>query len=278
MRLLKRLPIHPSFYLIFLWFLVTGQATVFFVLTFCLLIHEAGHFFVAKKLKYHLSGFFLAPYGVALNLAECRFLGKDEVKIALAGPAVNLVFAVVIVALWWVLPESYFFTRQAVETSVTLALFNLLPAYPLDGGRVLVSLLSEKISRKKALKVARAINLVFCAIFAVCFALTCFVNYNPTFALMVVFLLGGMLDTKLEGEYEMTNLFEKKIKNFSSVKLLAVSPNATLGELMRAIDGTRLTIFCLVLESGKTVILTEKRVLSLCMKHPITTTLSQILV
>ena len=276
MRLLKKIPIHPSFYLVFAWFVITGQTYLFFMLIFCLLIHEMGHYLVAKKLKYKLSSFYLAPYGVALNYKDSKFLGKDEIKIALAGPIANIIFCVLIVANWWIFPEIYFYTFQFVDLSLGLAIFNLLPAYPLDGGRVVVAFLSEKISRKKAFKIVRIINILFCLIFAVCFVVTCFVDYNPTFALMIVFLLGGMMESKMEGEYQFADIFKKKIKNFSTVKFLAVNEKTSLGELMIGIDGAKLTIFCLVLENGKTVILTEKKVLSLCMKHPITTKLNQL--
>ena len=258
MRILKKIPIHPSFYLVFIWFAVTGQTLLFFILIFCLLVHEMGHYIVAKKLKYKLSSFYLAPYGVALNYKDSKFLGKD------------------IVANWWIFPETYFYTYEFVDLSMGLALFNLLPAYPLDGGRVVVAFLSEKISRKKAFKIVRIINILFCLIFAVCFVVTCFVDYNPTFALMIVFLLGGMMESKMEGEYQLADIFKKKIKNFSAVKFFAVNEKTSLGELMRGIDGAKLTIYCLVLENGKTVILTEKKVLSLCMKHPITTKLNQL--
>lgn len=74
----------------------------------------------------------------------------------------------------------------------------------------------------------------------------------------------------------MADLFNKKIKNLSQVKSLAVREDATLGELMRGIDPSKLTMFYLVCESGKTKILTEKKVLSLCMTHPINTKLKDL--
>lgn len=276
MRLLKRLPIHPTFYLLFAWFVAIGQTVQFFILVLVLLVHELGHFFVAKRLKYKLSSFYLAPYGVALNYKEGRFLGYDEIKIALAGPLANLFSCILIVAVWWVFPAIYSFTYTFVQLSLSLAVLNALPAYPLDGGRVLVSLLSERIPRKRALKISIWLNGVFCLIFFVLFVVSCFVNYNPTLALMCVFLLGGILETKMEGKYQMADLFNKKIKNLSQVKSLAVREDATLGELMRGIDPSKLTMFYLVCESGKTKILTEKKVLSLCMTHPINTKLKDL--
>lgn len=71
MRLLKcrkKLPIHPSFLILFAWFICTRQIEAFFIFVFVVLAHEFGHYFVAKKLGYKLDAFFLAPYGVSLKL------------------------------------------------------------------------------------------------------------------------------------------------------------------------------------------------------------------
>lgn len=276
MRILKKIPIHPTFILLFLWFLLSGAVLEFFILIGVVLIHELGHYVVAKKLGYKLNGFYLAPYGVALNYKDGKFLPYDEVKIALAGPIANLTLSFCLVGLWWLFPSVYSFTYQIAYFSMFLALFNLLPAYPLDGGRVLVSALSEKSGRKRALKISIAFNIVFCVIFFVGFVITCFINYNPTLALMVVFLLGGIMESKFESKYESINLFNKKIKDFSHVKSLAVGEQVTLGELMRAIDSSKLTLFYILYADGKTRILSEKAVLSLCMKHPITTQIKDI--
>lgn len=276
MRILKKIPIHPTFILLFLWFLLSGAVLEFFILIGVVLIHELGHYVVAKKLGYKLNGFYLAPYGVALNYKDGKFLPYDEVKIALAGPIANLTLSFCLVGLWWLFPSVYSFTYQIAYFSLFLALFNLLPAYPLDGGRVLVSALSEKLGRKRALKISIAFNIVFCVIFFVGFVITCFINYNPTLALMVVFLLGGIMESKFESKYESINLFNKKIKDFSHVRSLAVGEQVTLGELMRAIDSSKLTLFYILYADGKTRILSEKSVLSLCMKHPITTQIKDI--
>ncbi len=276
MRLLKKIPIHPTFFLLFIWFLISGKALEFFILFFVVLIHEGGHYMVAKKLKYKLSSFYLAPYGVALNYKEGKFLEMDEVKIALAGPMTNLCFSFMMVGLWWLFPTVYSYTLELASFSLMLGVFNLLPAYPLDGGRVLVSMLSEKMERKKALKISIIFNIVLCVLFFIGFVITCFVNYNPTLALMVVFLLGGIMESKFESKYERASVFNKKIKDFSPVKSLAVSDSVTLGELMKAIDASKLTLFYVIMEGGKTKVLTEKMVISLCMKNNLSVKLSEL--
>ncbi len=275
MRILRKIPIHPTFFLLFIWFVATGQIAEFLVLFLSVLVHEFGHYYVAKRLGYKLTNFYLAPYGVALNYKDGKFLPKDEVKIALAGPMANIILSATISSLWWICPVTYNFTFNLCVCSLFLALFNLLPAYPIDGGRMLTGLLSEKISRKKALNLSIAFNIAFSILFLAGFILTCFYDYNPTLALMVVFLICGVIETKFEGKYEHISVFKKVIKDFSSVKTLSVSENVTLGELIKNIDQSKLTIF-FVLSEGKTKMISEKKVISLCMNYPLTTSLKEL--
>lgn len=276
LKLAKKVPIHPTFFLLAIWFFVSGQVAEFFSLMGVVLLHELAHYLTAKKLGYRLTSFYLAPYGVALNYKDGKFDFKDEIFIALAGPSINLIFCVVILALWWVFPVTYCYTCTVFETSLFLALFNLIPAYPVDGGRAMVAMLSEKIGRKKALKVSMFFNIIFCVIFFVFFIISCFYSYNPTFVLMIVFLLSGIMESNFEGKYERISVFERCPKNFSQIRQYYVSENTTISQLLKAIDNRKFTIFYVVFLSGQTKILTEKMVLSLCKKYPLTIKLSEL--
>ena len=96
LSLKKKLPIHPSFLLLFGWFVLTGDLAGFFIFVGVVITHELGLYFVEKKLGYRLDSFFLAPYGVSLNYTESVFEAGDEVKIALAGPLVNFSLSFVV--------------------------------------------------------------------------------------------------------------------------------------------------------------------------------------
>lgn len=243
---------------------------------FVVLAHELGHYFCARKLGYKLDSFFLAPYGVSLNYKEAAFDSSDEIKIALAGPLVNIFFSILAVAFFWIYPESYCFTITFVEESLILGLFNLLPCYPLDGGRILAGLLSGKMPRKKAINIVVILNYIFSGMFIMTFVISCFISFNPTFALAGCFLLMGVVQTSYEGRYKLMALFKKKTKNFSKPISYAVNSSVTLGELIKHIEVNKFTIFYILFSDGKTKIIDEKIVIKLSLEHSLSMTLEKI--
>ena len=111
-------------------------------------LHEYGHLFVAKLLGYRVDGFIYSLYGVGLKTNNA-YKTKDDILVSLAGPCVNLILIVVSICLWWIFPTTYFFTYDFVICNIVIMLFNLIPIYPLDGGRVMLALFSKKIQRKE---------------------------------------------------------------------------------------------------------------------------------
>ena len=86
---------------------------------------------------------------------------KDNIKIALGGPVINLAVGLLFVALWWLFPEIYPFTEAVVQANFSLATVNLIPAYPLDGGRVLSSALALAFGRERSFKICKVSAVVF---------------------------------------------------------------------------------------------------------------------
>lgn len=272
----KKLPIHPSFILLFLWFVITQNFSAFFIFVTVVMSHELGHYVVAKKCGYKLDSFFLAPYGVSLNYKEKAFEPNDEIKIALAGPFVNIFLAIVAIAVWWIFPSIYGFTSTFVKQSVLLGLTNLLPCYPLDGGRILVGALSIKNERKKSIKIVVLLNYLFSLFTLILFIVSCFINFNPTFALLSCFLIGGVIQTKFESKYRLASVYKKRTKDFSKPISFVVNSSVTLGEMIKHIEENKFTIFYCIFENGKTRIIDEKALLILSIKYPYTATMNEI--
>ncbi len=147
--LFDKMPIHPLFILFLIWFTISRKIFSFFVFILALLIHEFGHYIFAKKLGYRLSNFKLMPFGAELNYEGRFFDNKDEALIAFAGPLLNILTSIFVVCFWWLFPTLYAFTYHFVVESMVLALINLLPAYPLDGGRIILGIINDKIDLSK---------------------------------------------------------------------------------------------------------------------------------
>ena len=261
--------IHPSFILLFLWFIIFLSFYDFLMFVGVVLTHELGHALQAKRLGYKLDSFFIAPYGVKLNYKDKCFDSKDEIKIALAGPMVNLVLAILAVSLWWIAPVTYVYLDEFVLQSIMLCLVNLLPCYPLDGGRIFVCLMSGKMPRKKAVKISCLLNYVFSAILFIIFIATCFYNFNPSICLFAVFLILGSIDSKFESRY-VSLFFKRKIKNFSRVSMLCVDDNVTISSLLKHIEPNKHTIFAITRQGKRTHLIDEEDIKALAIKYPIT--------
>ena len=136
------LSVHPLFFAFGFYYALTGRIFVFLIYTVTAVLHELGHSFVASNAGYRLNKITLMPFGAVVSGdIEGLSLG-DEIKVALAGPFINLAVALLFVASWWIVPETYAFTDVVAEANLTMALVNFIPVFPLDGGRVLSAILS----------------------------------------------------------------------------------------------------------------------------------------
>ena len=130
---------------------------MFLMSCFVALQHECAHAFAAAKLGYKLNRIVLMPFGAVID-GDLRGISlKDEITVAAWGPLCNLLTAAFFVALWWIEPDAYAFTDTACYASLSIALVNLLPAYPLDGGRIFRCTLARALARTRPQAVAEKI-------------------------------------------------------------------------------------------------------------------------
>ncbi|MBQ3234896.1 MAG: site-2 protease family protein [Clostridia bacterium] len=225
--------LHPLFILFGIYFAFTGKVFSFIVYTLTAVIHELGHYYASEKHGYALNKIVLMPYGALIvgNADGLRY--KDECKIALAGPLLNGVISVFFVALWWLFPVTYPFTEEIVIANASLALINLLPCYPLDGGRFLLATLSLKLDRRRARKIVRALGVILSFVLLALFIYSIFTSVNYTILFFALFTLVGALFNGRDGEY--VKIFEsftfKPITSPLEVKEIAVGE----GSLVKSI-------------------------------------------
>lgn len=193
--------LHPLFLLVGIWYACTGELFLFLMSALVAVQHECAHAFAAAKLGYKLNAIVLMPFGAVIDGDLKGISLKDEIYVALCGPLCNLVTALFFVAVWWLQPSLYAFTDTACFTSLSIALINLLPAYPLDGGRVLKCALTRLFLRtdveqgkaeKRAAWICRIVALaIAAAFFVVFFVLLKRGEWNVSLCIFGLFLLVG---------------------------------------------------------------------------------------
>jgi len=171
--------IHITFLLFLVWIFAAGWAEggaadawtslVFIVLLFaCVLAHEFGHIFTARAFGVATPYVTLLPIGGVARLERIPENPREEFLIAIAGPLVNVAIAVVLmVAVPTHLSTANLAIMESANVSIVdrlaivnlfLAVFNMIPAFPMDGGRVLRALLAIRLGHLRATEIAAAIG------------------------------------------------------------------------------------------------------------------------
>lgn len=201
--------IHLTFFLLLAWFgLVAGAsggaaagfaAVGFIVAVFaCVLAHEYGHVLMARRFGIGTRDIILLPIGGVASIERMPDSPTQELLIALAGPAVNVVIAFVLIVFFGAnfgtaqaepaAVQSMDFVSRLAMVNILLVVFNLLPAFPMDGGRALKALLSYKLDKVTATRIAARIGQA--AAFGLGF-LGLFGNPLLIFIALFVFLAAG---------------------------------------------------------------------------------------
>ena len=179
--------IHWSFFLLLLYFLYTEMSggasltealyTVFFVLVVfvCVVLHEMGHALMARRFGIKTRDINLLPIGGVARLERMPRIPKQEFLIALAGPAVNVIIALAVASLMLILGYSFGISTEPSQSAfpgtqsffvnllyvnIILVVFNFIPAFPMDGGRVLRSALASRMPYARATSIAATVGKV----------------------------------------------------------------------------------------------------------------------
>lgn len=240
-----RVYISPVTFAMGVIFVSFGMAYEFVCSLTAVVIHEFAHARVAKKLGYALNEIRLMPYGAALCM-NADITPKHEILIAAAGPIINLVLGLLFAALWWLVPTSYAFTQEFCLCNLYIGVFNLLPVYPLDGGRIVFALLASRVKRKKAYMIMRILSAAFGLISVALFIVSAVYTPNICFLTVGLFMVvSAFLPDERARYYELFAYSGRKerLKRPMEVKKYAVSGGAPVTELCKLLDPDRFCVF-----------------------------------
>ena len=139
---MKKIKINPSFLLVVIISMLTRNLIVLTNYLLALFLHELAHLFVSNQKGYSLKVIRLSVFGLSLELNE-KINDRDQFAINIAGPCFNLFICLVCLASYWIFPNTYQYLNVFCFVNFTLALFNLLPIYPLDGGKIFHRIMNE---------------------------------------------------------------------------------------------------------------------------------------
>lgn len=235
-----RFSVHPLFCFIGIVSAFFGQLFLFLAATFAALEHECAHSFVARRYGFALDKIVLMPYGAIVKGELDGISIKQELCVLIAGPLCNALTAFAFVALWWLFPETYPYTDLAFYASLSLAIVNLLPAKPLDGGKILYLFLKQW-NKRVAKYVCFACSVIIITILTGYFIYSCF--FFPDFYVLVfaILLTVSLFDG---GQYERISFF-KNLERGIEERRIAISADKRVGEAVRFLRDDKYLVFVL---------------------------------
>jgi len=238
----------------------------------CVLLHEFGHALAARRYGIHTKDITLLPIGGIARLERMPEQPRHELVVALAGPAVNVVIAAgLALGLWlgggWqplhtLSTTSGNLLERLLVANIFLVAFNLIPAFPMDGGRVLRSLLAMRLGATRATQIAAGIGKGFAVAFG-------FVGLfiNPVLLLISLFVwIGAAQEARA---VEMKSTFAGiPVREAMLTQFETLSPRHTLEEATRVLLAGSQQDFPVV-ERGQLVgLLPREQLIGGLQKHP----------
>lgn len=213
--------IDLKIFIFLILFYFTRQIGIYSIIMLFAIIHECGHLLAGIVLNMKVKRLTLMPMGLSVEFAlktedyneKILKANKIEIKrlvVAIAGPLVNLLIMFIVI----LIGKDTAFNMVIIYSNLLIALFNLLPIYPLDGGRILKSILSLLCNKQKAnIYINRISNII---LFIITFVFSLLIYYYKNIGIVLITIYLWYIVLKENRIYNMKLRIHKLIMNKNS--------------------------------------------------------------
>ncbi|MGK0467541.1 M50 family metallopeptidase [Clostridium sp.] len=241
-----------------------GEIIIAFLLV---IIHEFTHYTTARILGFSGFDIEILPIGAVLKMKQLDEASpKEDLIISLSGPVLNLLLAIIFYGLFIKFNIKLF--HLIYSSNLAIGIFNLIPAFPLDGGRVLRDILSYKIIYRKANEISIRVSMVLGSIFMFIYFVSVNLNKsNLNLGLIALFILVSSIKEKERIVYLIMGYIIKKKHRFINRgyienRSMSVFCNKDLLLILGIIDKNKYNIFTVLDENMNVLeILYEEEIL-----------------
>lgn len=264
--------IHLTFLLLLLWIGISAynrggvdiavNNVLFIVLLFaCVLLHEFGHILMARRFGIPTPTVTLLPIGGVAMLQRLPEKPIEQLLVAVAGPAVNVVIALILFLALGTAVKSEVLVQaltriddpginmviKLAAANVFLVLFNMIPAFPMDGGRVLNALLAMRIGKQRAIQIASRIGQALAIVFG-------FLGLfgNPLLIFIAIFIYMAASAEAQASELEDV-IGDLTIADAMETKFASIKADTSLADAVDVLLATPQTEFPVIDYTGKPV-------------------------